>query len=30
MKIRDAKQMYSVQLDALRDKRQALSKLLKD
>lgn len=30
MKIRDAKQAYSAQLDALRDKRQTLSKLLKD
>lgn len=30
MKIRDAKQMYSAQLSALRDKRTELSKLLKD
>ena len=30
MKIRDAKQMYSAQLSALRDKRTELSRLLKD
>lgn len=30
MKIQDAKQMYSTRLDTLRDKRQTLSKLLKD
>lgn len=30
MKIRDAKQAYSAQLSALRDKKQTLSKLLKD
>lgn len=30
MKIRDAKQAYSAQLDALRDKKQSLTKLLKE
>ena len=30
MKIQDAQKVYSAQLDALRDKKQALTKLLKD
>lgn len=30
MKIRDAKQVYRAQLDALRERKQTLSKLLKD
>lgn len=30
MKIRDAKQAYAAQLDALRERKQTLSKLLKD
>lgn len=30
MKIRDAKQLYSAQLDTLREKKQALSNLLKE
>ena len=30
MKIRDAKQAYASQLDILREKKQALAKLLKE